>query len=196
MRRDIGYVGLGSMLFLATACGEATSTPSSSPSARSVSHQEARNSEVTHIRQPDEPAHTAVATRETAPVAETAPATAPVLGTGPIRFERIAMASGVEDRQPVGVSTTFAAGANERLYVYLEGINTSGAAADLTVSFSREGGDGEVGGVRVNLPTTTERRAWRTWAFTRQTSRAGTWTAHVRNADGVEVGSTTFAITG
>ena len=192
MRREIGWASLGSVLWLTAACGEATNAPSTSSSASP--RAEARNSEVTHIRQPEEPVRTtSAAASPTTTVAPTTTTTS-ALGAGAIRFARIAMAQGVENRQPVGVSDTFVAGANDRLFVYLEAINTSGAPADLTVSFSREGGNGEVGGVRVNLPTTTETRAWRTWAFTRQTSRAGTWTAHVRNADGVEVGSTTFTI--
>lgn len=178
---------------LVVGCGEAHSEPGArtQPTAQTV-HAEERRAEVTHIRQPgnEEVARTPVPT-----VASATQAGNTVLANGAVSLSRVVIARGIENRSPVDPNTTFSLASLDKVYVYMEGLNTSGVDAGLTVTFTREGSATEVGRVSVNLPPTTARRAWRTWAFTRGAHTPGNWTAHVTSADGVEIATSQFTIT-
>jgi hypothetical protein len=188
---------------VSVGCGEAHSEPAARTQPSAHAQQEERSAEVTHIRQPE--GDVAPTQRVAQPTTATAPVAAPsvpvqsgsaVVAQGAISLPRIVIARGIENRAPVDPNTTFSLATLDKLYVYMEGLNTSGSPAELRVTFTREGSSIETGGVTVSLPPTTGNRAWRTWAFTRGARTPGNWTAHVTSADGTEVASSQFTITG
>lgn len=92
-------------------------------------------------------------------------------------------------------TTTFAA-SDGRLYVMVRVTNTTGAEADIRVSFERAEGtaaDGAgTGGVVLHLPAT---RRYRTVARTSTSRPAGRWRAVVRTSEGTVIGQVEFEIT-
>ena len=92
-------------------------------------------------------------------------------------------------------TATFAA-SDGRVYVVVRVQNTTGAEADIRVSFERAEGtpaDGAgTGGVTLHLPAS---RRYRTVARTSTSRPAGHYRAVVRTADGHVIGSVEFEIT-
>lgn len=92
-------------------------------------------------------------------------------------------------------TTTFAA-SDGRLYVMVRVQNTTGAEADIRVSFERAEGTaadgGGTGGVTLHIPAS---RRYRTVARTSTSRPAGRYRAVVRTAEGVVIGQVEFEIT-
>ncbi len=107
-----------------------------------------------------------------------------------LTVKRLVIASGVSGREPVGAATTFTAGAQDRIYAFVEVGNPDGATSEVSVSFFKDGG-AERGGVKLRVGASPR---WRTWSFTRLAKEPGTWHAVVRNAKGEELARTRFEI--
>lgn len=92
-------------------------------------------------------------------------------------------------------TTTFAA-SDGRLYVVVRVTNTTGAEADIRVSFERAEGTaadgGGTGGVVLHLPAS---RRYRTVARTSTSRPAGRYRAVVRTSEGTVLGQVEFEIT-
>ena len=92
-------------------------------------------------------------------------------------------------------TTTFG-GSDGRIYVMVRVQNTTGAEADIRVTFERAEGtasDGATtGGVELHIPAS---RRYRTVARTSTSRPAGRYRAVVRTADGAVIGQVEFEIT-
>lgn len=117
---------------------------------------------------------------------------APTAGT--LRVRRIEVGTGVEAREPTGVSDRFRA-SEPQLYVFLDLSNRQGEAQDVIVTFEPEHPSRTAtvtGLVTLHVPANAARH--RTWAWSRNVHAVGNWSAVVRDAHGVEVGRTDFVV--
>lgn len=111
-----------------------------------------------------------------------------------LSVQRLVFASGVEDREPVGASESFAEKAGP-VYAFLELVNVSAGENEISVEWQPLGVEGvRAGEVRglVSLHVGASPR-WRTWALTR-TLKAGDWECIVRDASGIELARGTVHI--
>jgi hypothetical protein len=129
-------------------------------------------------------ASTAFADAPTAPSAPAGEATSTALSL--TRFE---LATGVEEREPVGVGAEFAAGT--KVYAFLD-VNNASDATELVVTFEREGGS-KSPGVTLNVPSG---KRYRTYAFFSHTLKAGNYKCVITGKDGNVVAEKAFAISG
>lgn len=109
-----------------------------------------------------------------------------------LTVKRLVISSGVSDREPAGAAKTFTAGAQDRIYAFVEVGNEDRAQSEVFVSFFKDG-SAERGGVRLRVGPSPR---WRTWSFTRLANDPGTWHAVVRNGKGQELARTSFEIVG
>lgn len=109
-----------------------------------------------------------------------------------LEMRRLSVARDVENREPVGAASRFVA-SNEKLYAFMELVNTSDEARQVLVTFENEDG-ASVGHITVNIPANAPR--WRTWAYSRRVNRPGTWTAIITTPEGTELGRERFEIEG
>ena len=141
------------------------------------------------------PTATPVAQPNTAPTA--APAInptppAPIVDVAaPLKVKRLVIASGVKGREPVAAATSFAVGAQRRIYAYVEIANPERANSEIFVSFVPPSGV-EAGRVRLRVGTASR---WRTWAYTRLATKPGSYQVIVRDARGKALSRATFEIT-
>jgi hypothetical protein len=123
----------------------------------------------------------------------TAKRTASATATGPgLGVRRLAVATGVAGREPVGAGTSFASD-TERLFAFVEATNPGGDETELVVTFESDAGE-EVGFANVSVPAGVER--WRTWAWSRNVHTPGAWTAVIRDTDGTELARQRFDVEG
>jgi hypothetical protein len=118
--------------------------------------------------------------------AEVKPAEVAPSGVSLTRFE---IATGVEEREPVGAAAEFAAGT--KLYAFLDVKNPSDAT-ELVVTFEREGGT-KSPGVTLSVPSG---KRYRTYAHFSGAKAAGTYKCTVTTGDGTVVAEKTFQISG
>lgn len=104
--------------------------------------------------------------------------------------KRLVVAHGVEGREPVTPTSTFAKGEADRIYAFIEVGNEDRSASAITVSFFADGKP-ERGGVELRVGASPR---WRTWAFTRQATEPGIWHVVVRGPKGQELARDTFEI--
>jgi hypothetical protein len=90
-------------------------------------------------------------------------------------IERAVVATGVENREPVGTADVFPA-STERVYCFLEAKDIS---KPTEVSFVWIHGDQEMR--KVNLPLPAGPR-WRTWAYKNLGGKKGDWKVEIRDA--------------
>ena len=124
-------------------------------------------------------------------LAATRPQPAAIEGES-LSVRRLIVAHGVEDHEPVGSSSRFNTD-DERVFAFMEMANPSDEAKQVIVTFESNDGTA-VGHVRVNVPANAPR--WRTWAWSRQINRPGTWTAVLSTPDGTELGRERFEVEG
>ena len=167
----------------------------SSPSAGQVAERvlaEERVEAQPSLDHIDEPV-VATRTPEPAPVE---PAPRPEL-SGPelrsidgVTLARLAVATGIENREPVNASQEIAADA-ERVYAFLELRNAGDDQRTVVVTFERP--DRTVtGDVELTVPAHAPR--WRTWAWSRYVRAEGEWKAIVRTPDGELLGRIPFTV--
>ena len=107
-----------------------------------------------------------------------------------LEVKRLVLAKSVSGRAPVGAGERFVVGEQERIYAFVELANAGQSPSEISVSFEREGGP-SFGDVKLDVGAAPR---WRTWAFTRQAKKAGTYVATVRNARGVVLAKQSFAV--
>ncbi len=110
-----------------------------------------------------------------------------------LRVRRLAVATGIEDREPVGTSERFD-GEQERLYVFVDLANR-GDETQIEVSFEPESPTREAqvtGLVDLEVPARVGRH--RTWAWSRNVHAPGEWSAVVRDLEGRELARTSFVV--
>jgi hypothetical protein len=106
-----------------------------------------------------------------------------------LQVKRLVVTSAVKDREPVAETTLTAGDAPILAFVEM----ASSADVDQKIVINFEHADGKkVGFVELKVPK--EQTRWRTWGQTRNIRKAGTWTAIVSTADGVELKRTTFEV--
>ncbi len=105
--------------------------------------------------------------------------------------KRLVIARGVEKREPVGASTTFAKSEGKRIYAFVEVGNRDELASEVSVSFRPKKGK-ERGDVPLRVGASPR---WRTWAYTELAQSVGDWEAIVKNARGDIIGRKSFSVT-
>lgn len=111
-----------------------------------------------------------------------------VTGSAPqFEISRMVVATGVENREPVGVADTFPA-STEKVYCFIEAANISGAAEVTFVWFH---GGKEMR--RFSLPLEQGPR-WRTFAYKNLHGLTGEWKVDVVDAGGSAVKTLSFRV--
>ena len=110
---------------------------------------------------------------------------------GKLTVRRFVLAGGVKDREPVDPGTRFKGGAR-KVYAFVEVENRGGAPAEIVVEFEPPGGGTPHGDVTLAVGPAAR---WRTWAYTRTASAAGSWTAVVKNKKGDVLARAPFEVT-
>jgi hypothetical protein len=110
-----------------------------------------------------------------------------------LRVRRLLVATGIDDREPTGVSETFD-GEDARLYAFVDLAN-HGDETGVEVSFEPEvvSRDAHVSGL-VTLEVPGEVGRHRTWAWSRGVHAPGRWSVVVRELEGHELARTPFTI--
>ena len=107
-----------------------------------------------------------------------------------LTIQRLVTAPGVERREPVAASAVFG-DHDEKVYAFVEVSNESDEDKTLLVHFI--GPDGQVsGGIELRIPAAAPR--WRTWAYTRNATKAGLWRVEIRSEDGTLLGALPFEV--
>lgn len=125
------------------------------------------------------------------PANATKPAPAPAVLDADLGVKRLVLARGVEGREPVEPSETFALDEAKQIYAFVEVQNPDQVESEIFVTFEKDGGP-SVGHVTLRVGPSSR---WRTWAFTRGATTAGKWTAVVRDGDGDLLARQPFEIT-
>lgn len=108
-----------------------------------------------------------------------------------LQVRRLVVARGVEGREPVGLASSFALGADP-IYAFVEVQNASPEDGAIVITFERAGQ--RTGNVNLAVPANQSR--WRTWGWSRGVKEPGEWVAVVRSAGGRELARTAFEVTG
>jgi hypothetical protein len=136
---------------------------------------------------PASPAPAVTAPAETPP----GPRRATLGADDKLAVRRFVLARGVKDREPVDPGTTFRGNAH-KVYAFVEVENRGGAPAEIVVEFEPPGGGAPHGDVTLAVGPAAR---WRTWAYTRTASVAGSWTAVVKNKKGQVLARAPFEVT-
>jgi hypothetical protein len=113
-------------------------------------------------------------------------------GIVPLRVKRLVLARSITAREPVDVTSSFAASEIDRIYAFVEVENPERAASEIVVTFEPEHGS-PTGYVRLDVGASPR---WRTWAYTRAARQPGGWAAVVRDGQGTELARTAFEVRG
>jgi hypothetical protein len=108
-----------------------------------------------------------------------------------LTVRRFVLARGVRNREPVDEGTSFKSD-SRKLYAFVEVENRGGAPAEIVVEFEPPGGGAPHGDVTLAVGAAPR---WRTWAYTRTASTAGSWTAVVKNRKGQVLARAPFEVT-
>jgi hypothetical protein len=106
--------------------------------------------------------------------------------------KRLVIAKGVKSREPVGASNAFAAGAQDKIYAFVEVGNRNQVASEIYVTFVNKK-NGKAMSVPLKVGAGSR---WRTWVYTRHATKPGKWLAVVKNAKGKRLASAGFEVTG
>jgi hypothetical protein len=101
-------------------------------------------------------------------------------GDSHLTVKRFVIAKGVKNREPVAPTTTFK-GEPQKIYAFVEVENKDRSPAEIVVEFEPPGGGAPHGDVKLAVGAAPR---WRTWAYTRTASTAGSWTAVIKNKKG------------
>ncbi len=126
------------------------------------------------------------------PVAAHAPA-APIITApaGALAVRRIAVGTGVADREVVGHASEYELTSDARFCAVVE-LSNRGAPGAVRVRFEHDGDRARsVGHVRLSVPTAPR---WRTWGCTERVQTPGTWSAVVESLDGRELARDVFTV--
>ncbi len=133
------------------------------------------------------------ASKEDKSVASSAPTKAKTLDA-PLKIRRLVVSTEIArgKREPVGEKAAFKASELDKVYAFVEVENPTQAESEVFVTFEPAGQGASEGQVTLRVGASPR---WRTWAFTRNVKKAGTWNAVVRNADGKVLARTPFEVT-
>jgi hypothetical protein len=101
--------------------------------------------------------------------------------------ERFVVCAGVEQREPVGVSDTFAADI-ETAYAYLEARKIT-ANNSVDIVWLLDGEEMHRTGLKIGVGS-----RWRTYAYKNLHEMAGNWSVELRDASGNVLSSATFSV--
>ena len=104
-----------------------------------------------------------------------------------ITINRFLTCQGVEDREPAGATTSFAAG-TEKAYAYLE---ATGISSDVEVSFVWFHENQEVARVPLSI---RQGNRWRTYASKKLTGRTGAWRVEIQDATATILAAVDFTV--
>jgi hypothetical protein len=110
----------------------------------------------------------------------------------PLRVRRLVLARGVHEREPVDAATHFVAGKTQRIYAFVEIRNPTGQGDEVFVSFERRDASQPAGQIRLQVGAAPR---WRTWAYTRNADKPGSYKAVVRDARGQVIAEAPFEVT-
>ncbi len=108
-----------------------------------------------------------------------------------LSVKRFVLARGVKNREPVDAGTSFKGDAH-KVYAFVEVENRGNAPSEIVVEFEPPGGGEPRGDVTLAVGSAAR---WRTWAYTRTASTAGSWTAVVKNRKGEVLARAPFEVT-
>lgn len=106
---------------------------------------------------------------------------------GLFAVSRIAIAEGIDNKEPVGTGETFPASA-EKVYCFIEATDIK---ADTTATFVWFYGGKEVHSLELPLQ---EGSRWRTFSYKNLRGQAGEWKVEIRDAEGTTVKSVSFKV--
>ncbi len=106
-----------------------------------------------------------------------------------LAVKRLVIARSVKNREPVNPGVTFK---GDRVYAFVEVENRAHAPGEIVVEFEPPGGGPAHGDVTLAVGPAAR---WRTWAYTRTASIAGSWTAVVKNRRGDVLARAPFEVT-
>ena len=115
----------------------------------------------------------------------------PDCGFRKLAVRRFVLSGGVRNREPIDPGTSFKGG-SQKVYAFVEVENRGGAPAEIVVEFEPPGGGAPHGDVTLAVGAAPR---WRTWAYTRTASTAGSWTAVVKNKKGEVLARAPFEVT-
>ncbi len=119
------------------------------------------------------------------------PTVAPAAPVDGLDVRRIAVGTGVENREVVGHASEYELTRGQRFCAMLEAVNTGGARR-VRVRFEPDGDAARsVGFVSLSVPR-AER--YRTWGCTERVQTPGTWSAVVETLDGRELARDVFTV--
>lgn len=172
---------------LALACGGAGFAVGAAAFARADDHTTTRTDVVRTVVAPaptraaPAPVAPPVVTPSTATIARSTSTPRMSEGEADVRVRRLVVTRGIEAREPIDEIEVLQADERlDRVWAFVELANAGDASGAVTVTFEREGGP-ITGIVDLEVPARTGR--WRTWAFSRGVTEAGSWTAVVRDED-------------
>ena len=107
--------------------------------------------------------------------------------SAPFAIKRLSVCQGVEDREPVGVSSTFSSD-TEKVYAFLEAVDIP---ADTTADFVWYHGASELTRVTVKVG---QGGRWRTYANKNLYGLTGPWRVEIQDVGGAILGSVEFEV--
>jgi len=174
LARALAYALVAGLAF--TGCGDDTGRDEESaaaPAALPAAADAERDAELATLRPSAEPSSIL-----DAPVSVDEPREPAVDG---LDVRRVAVARGVEDREPVEAATSFAS-EEAKLYAHFELTNREGTV-DRHPMVVFVGPDGEDRGlIELEVPAGAPR--WRTWAYSRNVRAPGEWRVELRDEEG------------
>lgn len=109
-----------------------------------------------------------------------------------VSLRQFALATEVEERQPVDPGDTFSRGEVERIYAFLDVRNPGREPVTLTVHWARPDGSDRFEATEIEIPG---HRRWRTWAYTSPSRLGpGEHLCRVTTPDGDEIGRRRFRV--
>ncbi len=118
----------------------------------------------------------------------------PIVTNAPLKVRRLVVAEGVDrsKREPIKPGTSFKVSEADKLFAFIEVDNPEKAESEVLVTFEPNDKRAAQGQIALNVGASPR---WRTWAFSRQIKKAGSWTAVVRAKDGTVLARAPFEVT-
>jgi hypothetical protein len=110
--------------------------------------------------------------------------------TSDLQVKRFVVATAIENREPV-LAGSLALG-ELPVFAFAELANRGSEAAQVVITFEREGSTQSVGHVELAVPGASQR--WRTWGKSNLIDKAGKWSAVLRDQQGKELARAPFEV--
>lgn len=173
------------------ACQTQAPAPSHPAPIISVASQAASSGQPSAAQDQGAPAVSVALPAVASSATAAAPVSKPVVSSqAQLQVKRLVVARGVKGREPVGLASSFALGADP-IYAFIEVQNASPEDGAIVVTFERAG----VRAGNVNLAVPGNQTRWRTWGWSKGVKEPGEWIAVVRSSGGRELARTAFEVT-